>query len=64
MADCKLMYIPNDDTQSFPTVDYNLWLKHFWTLNLMKQPFKIKQNSPKLLIQRIRKDYLKLWELV
>ena len=28
MAD-KLMYIPNDDTQNNPSVDYNQWLKSF-----------------------------------
>ena len=23
----KLMYMPNDDTQNYPSVDYNYWLK-------------------------------------
>ena len=27
----KLMYIPNDDTQDFTSVDYNQWLKFFDT---------------------------------
>ena len=30
MAD-KLMYIPNDETQNNPSVDYNEWLKHLDT---------------------------------
>ena len=25
--DDKLMYIPNDDPQNYPSVYYNLWLK-------------------------------------
>ena len=29
--DDKLMYIPNDDTQIYPNVDYNQWLKQFDT---------------------------------
>ena len=30
MAD-KLMYIPNDDAQNFPSIYYNKWLKRFDT---------------------------------
>ena len=30
MAD-KLMYIPNDDAQNFPSVDYNKWLNRLNT---------------------------------
>ena len=27
----KLMYIPNDETQNYPPVDYNYWLKRLDT---------------------------------
>ena len=30
MAD-KLMHIPNDDTQNYPSVEYNYWLKRLNT---------------------------------
>ena len=38
MAD-KLMYISNNDTQKYPSVDYN-W--NVWTLILMTQLIKFK----------------------
>ena len=27
----KFMYIPNGDTQNYPSADYNKWLKHLCT---------------------------------
>ena len=53
----KLMHIPYDDTKNYPSVDYNLWLKHF---NIQLHDLKNKNSilSQKLLSQRIRK----LWD--
>ena len=54
----KLMYIPNDDTQNYPYVNYNKWLKCFEHLKkLMNQPIKIQLKSPRLLSQQKRKRY-------
>ena len=49
------MYIPNDDTQNYQFC--KLQLLAGWTLNLMNKPIKIQKESPKLLRQRIRKQY-------
>ena len=38
----KLIYIPNDDTQINPSVNYNQWLKRLDTqLNKPNHPIKI-----------------------
>ena len=54
--DDKLMYIPNDDTQFIPSVDYNQWLKRLDALlnestnkNSVKIP-KVKQTNKKTLL--------------
>ena len=41
----KLIYIPNDDTQNYSSVDYNYWLKRLNTE--LNKP--INQNSIKVL---------------
>ncbi len=40
MAD-KLMYIPNDDTQIIPFLDYNYWLKHLDTESTNQNSLKV-----------------------
>ena len=56
MAD-KLMYIPNDDTQIIPSVDYKLWLKHLDTQfndstnqNSLKVPKVVEATNKKTLL--------------
>ena len=55
----KLMYIHNDDTQNYPLCRLKLAVEAFYQFNLINQPIKIQNNSPKLLSQRIRKQYYK-----
>ena len=51
--DNKFMYIPNEDKQINPSVDYNYWLKSFDT-NSFYNPIKF----PKFLSQQmIKKMY-------
>ena len=52
----KLMYIPIDDTQNYPSVDYNKWLKCLDTQfnkltnqNLIKVPKVVKPRNKKTL---------------
>ena len=47
MAD-KFMYIPNDDTQITPSVDYNSSLNRLATVYLRNQPIKIQLKVPKV----------------
>ena len=44
----KFMYIPNDDTQNTPSVDYNLWSKRLYT-QLNKQTNQKRSESARLL---------------
>ena len=46
----------NDDTQNFPSVDYNKWLKYLDT-QLNEPTNQMQQNTPRLLSQRVRKRY-------
>ena len=40
--DDKLMYIPNDDTQDYPSCRLQLMVeKYYHSINLMNQPIKI-----------------------
>ena len=57
MAD-KLMYIPSDDTQSYPFCRLQLAGENFNT-QLMNQSINIQKKPPKLLGQRIRICYCK-----
>ena len=50
----KLMYISNDDTQNYPSVEYNQWLKRLYTKlneptnqNIMKVPKVIETTNGK-----------------
>ena len=56
----KFIYIPNDDIEIIPYVDYDLWLKLLSTH--FNEPMT--QNIQKLLSKRIRKRCLKLLGLV
>ena len=56
MAD-KLMYIPNDDIQNYPFLDYNEWLKRLDTLineptnqNSIKVPMVVKPTNNKTIL--------------
>ena len=49
----KLMYIPNDDTQNYPSGSLKLVVKTFEHNELTNQ------KSPKLLCQRVRKSCYK-----
>ena len=51
----KLVFIPNDDAQNYPSVDYNYWLKSFAT-QLNESKFN---KFPKLLRHQIKKRYYK-----
>ena len=60
----KWMYIPNDDTQDYPSVDYNQWLKN---LNAqLNKTNKSKSNmNPKGCQSNEYEDIVKrLWGLV
>ena len=52
----KFMYIPNGDKQNYPFCRLQLVVE---TLNLINQPIKIRQKSPRLLSLRIIKCYFK-----
>ena len=45
----KLIYIPNDDTQNYPFVDYNYRLKHLDT-QLNEVPKNVKPTNRKTLL--------------
>ena len=56
MAD-KLMYIPNDNTQNYPSVDYDQWLKR-WTTQLNEPAYKNSIKVPKVVKATNKKTLL------
>ena len=51
------MYIPNNDTQNYPSVDNNYWLKGALDTQLNKPTNQNSIKFPRLLSQRITKRY-------